>query len=332
MEDDLLVSVIVPVYNLENYLERCVQSILVQTYKNVEIILVDDGSTDHSKAVIEQLMQQDNRVKGVFKKNGGVTSARLAGVKKAKGTFIGFVDGDDEIEADMYELLVKNAEKYQADISHCGYQMQFADGRIHYFYNTGTIREQDNITGLKDLLEGDLIEPGLWNKLYHRKLFDNLLNNNLMDCSIKINEDLLMNYYLFKEAEKSIFEDVCKYHYLIRQASASRRMINKNKIEDPIKVKRIIFNQIDNELKQMAKRVYLRTCINVYNEIVLSNKQKEYKVYLDWIIMQLKKQKKNLFSLGKKQTVLAFLMIYCSAIINVLYPLYVRRIQKKKYE
>ena len=256
----------------------------------------------------------------------------MAGVKKAKGTFIGFVDGDDEIEADMYELLVKNAEKYQADISHCGYQMQFADGRIHYFYNTGTIREQDNITGLKDLLEGDLIEPGLWNKLYHRKLFDNLLNNNLMDCSIKINEDLLMNYYLFKEAEKSVFEDVCKYHYLIRQTSASRQVINKNKIEDPIRVKGIIIKQINNELKHVAKMSYLRTCINVYSEIVLSKKQQEYKTYMNWIIMQLKKNKKDLIFLSKKQIILACGMTHCRKFVNILYPIYVKWIQKKKYE
>ena len=127
------ISVIIPVYNLEAYVERAVRSVLQQTHTNIEVVVVDDGSTDESWNVIQRISNSDNRVVPIRKENEGVTSARFNGIRHAKGQWIGFVDGDDEIETDMYELLLKNAKQYKADISHCGYQMIFEDGRVHEF-------------------------------------------------------------------------------------------------------------------------------------------------------------------------------------------------------
>lgn len=98
MKENIRISVIVPVYNLQDDLERCVVSIMAQTYSDLEIILIDDGSTDRSRDVIQKLADMDGRIVPVYKENGGVTSARLAGLRKATGEYIGFVDGDDEIE------------------------------------------------------------------------------------------------------------------------------------------------------------------------------------------------------------------------------------------
>ena len=220
-----LISVIVPVYNLENYIERCLASIQSQTYSNIEIIVVDDGSIDSSWNVINRIAKEDNRIIPIHKENGGVSSARMLGLANANGEWIGFVDGDDEIEEDMYEVLINNAFEYDADISHCGYKMIFNDGRITSFYDTKVKKIQDNTTGVIDLLEGDLIEPGLWNKLYKKSLFEDIE----LDTNIKINEDLLLNYYLFKNSQLSIFEDLTKYHYLIRDNSASRSKFNDYK-------------------------------------------------------------------------------------------------------
>ena len=150
MQNDLI-SIIVPVFNLENELPRCLDSILAQSYKIIEVIIVDDGSSDNSAYVIRQYAEKDSRIKPVFQENGGVTSARLRGVREASGQWIGFVDGDDEVEPDMYERLLKNAVAYHSDISHCGYQMCFEDGRIHYFHNTGLLAQQDKISALKEL-------------------------------------------------------------------------------------------------------------------------------------------------------------------------------------
>lgn len=176
-----LISVIVPAYNIERYIGRCLDSICQQTHKELEIIVVNDGSTDATGDIIENYAKLDSRIIVIYKENGGVSLARLEGIKRAKGEYIGFVDGDDEIKSDMYERLLNNALKYDAQISHCGYQMHFADGRIHYFHNTGRLVKQDKITALKELLSGLKIEPGLCNKLFHKTLLHSLLYDNIFD-------------------------------------------------------------------------------------------------------------------------------------------------------
>ena len=166
---DNKISVIVPVFNIESYIKRCVDSILSQTYPNIEIIIVDDGSTDNSGRIIDDIASTNSSIRVLHKKNGGVTSARLEGVKIASGDWITFVDGDDYIEPDMYEVLMKKAIDYQADISHCGYQMVFPS-RVDYYYNTHKQIIQNNQKGLIDLLSGSFIEPGLCNKLFKTKI------------------------------------------------------------------------------------------------------------------------------------------------------------------
>ena len=163
-----MISVIVPAFNVAQTIKRTLDSILAQTYQNIEIIVVNDGSKDETGAIIDSYAAQNRKIIAIHTQNQGVTAARLTGVKHASGEWIGFVDGDDEIEPDMYEILMNNAVQYKADISHCGYQMIFPDGRISYFHNTGCLMIQDNLTGLKDLLDGSLVEPGLWNKLFHK--------------------------------------------------------------------------------------------------------------------------------------------------------------------
>lgn len=237
-----LISVIVPCYNIENFVSRTVESIINQTYKNLEIILVDDGSKDETLTVLHQLEVTDSRIQVIHKENGGVTRARLTGVAAASGEWIGFVDGDDYIEPDMYDVLLNNAHKFSADISHCGYQMVFPS-RVDYYYNTGRLVQQDKLTGMKDLVDGSFIEPGLCNKLFHKSLFHSLLHENVMDYSIKINEDLLMNYYLFREARQSIFYDKCFYHYMVRKGSAATSKISENKLRDPLRVQKILLTE-----------------------------------------------------------------------------------------
>ena len=268
------ISIIVPVYNLEKYIERTASSILEQTYSNIEVVLVDDGSTDNSPSIIDNIVLLNDRVKVLHKENGGVTAARLSGVEIATGDWIGFVDGDDLIEPDMYETLIKNAVEYDADISHCGYQMVFPS-RVDYYYNTGRLVQQDKLTGIKDLLAGSFIEPGLWNKLFHKTLFHSLLHDELMDLSIKNNEDLLMNYYLFREAKKSVFYDKCYYHYILRKGSASKKELNEHILMDPLRVQKKLLNETANtpELSQIVKSRIIDRLINI--STISYGKQKE---------------------------------------------------------
>lgn len=258
-----MISVIVPAYNIAPYLDKSIASICAQSYGNLEIVIVDDGSSDDTLSVARELAEQDRRIRVISKENGGVTSARLRGVAEASGEWIGFVDGDDYIEPQMYERLMHNALEYQADISHCGYQMVFPKGHVDYYYNTGRLVQHDRQEGLSALLDGVYIEPGLCNKLFHRKLFDGMLNRECMDTSIRNNEDLLMNYFLFREAEKSVYEDVCPYHYLLRPASATTAGISEYKLKDPMKVTRTILQDAEDmpAVYTAALRKYVRQMI-----------------------------------------------------------------------
>lgn len=227
------ISVIVPAYNIEKDLPRCLESILAQTYGELEVIVVDDGSKDGTGAVVDAFGAKDSRVKAIHKENGGVTSARIRGLAEATGHWIAFVDGDDYIEPDMLERLLKNAKAYGAEISHCGYRMVFPS-RVDWYYNTGTLTVQEENQGLYDLLEGRFVEPGLVCKLYCRELFDGL--DAWMDRSIRVNEDLLMNAFLFRKAKLAVHEDFCPYYYILRQGSTMVSQFNEHKMKDPLRV------------------------------------------------------------------------------------------------
>ncbi len=254
-----LVSIVVPVYNLENYIEKTLDNIFQQTYRNIEVVAVNDGSKDNSAEILDSYSAKESRLVVFHKENGGVSSARIKGIELAKGDYIGFVDGDDLIDEDMYERLVKNAQENNADISHCGYRM-ITDNETEYFYNTGKKVVQNNRQGILDLIEGKFVEPGLWNKIFRRDLFDCLFTEDtIMNFSFKENEDLLMNYCLFKKAKISVFEDFCPYQYIIRNSSASHSGANRNFLCDPITIGEILIDdtKIDSELNLLASRYYV---------------------------------------------------------------------------
>ena len=186
--DNPKISVIVPVYKVEKYLDRCVESIVNQTYKNLEIILVDDGSPDNCPAICDAWANKDERIKVIHKENGGVSSARNRGIDAATGDYIGFVDSDDWIEPDMYELLADNAKKYDADISRCGYFVDWPD-HIAQVGNGGILLYED-IERRCEMLRSYHLVSALWNKIYRRELFE----EERLDESLRITEDWQINY------------------------------------------------------------------------------------------------------------------------------------------
>ena len=251
-----LISVIVPAYNVAPYIEKSINSIKSQSYTNIEIIIIDDGSSDNTPDIADNLAKDDERIKIIHQANKGVSAARNAGLDMAKGEYIGFVDADDMIDSDMYEFLLENAIKYKADISHCGYQMDFPN-RTDYYYNTKQLLVQNSREAVDALIRADIIEPGLCNKLYKSELF----NDIRLDTDIVINEDLLLNYFLFKRAEVSVFEDIAKYHYVVRKSSASTGKLTMHKLSDPLKVLQIIMEneQSNIDTLKMVEYRYLYT-------------------------------------------------------------------------
>lgn len=330
-----LISVVVPVYNIENYISKTIDSILNQTYKYLEVIVVDDGSTDKSGEIIDSIAEKDSRVKIIHKQNGGVTSARIEGIKASTGEWIGFVDGDDYIEPNMYEDLLDNALKYDADISHCGYQMVFPS-RVDYYYNTKKFIVQNNAQGVYDLLGSDYIEPGLWNKLVKADIVKKVISDNLIDTSIKINEDLLMNYFFFKLSEKSVYNDNCPYHYMLREGSAATSKVNKNKLYDPIKVQKIILDDAkDND--KLTNIIYGRLAGIYISGASMKNPNKE--PYIDEYIKMCKvalKEMQNMYfrvPRGKSNTFKYKLCCFSPALYRCFHGVYSKvKGTDKKYE
>ena len=168
------ISVIVPAYNIGPYLSRSLDSLLAQTYQNLEIIVVDDGSSDNTAAVMREYAEKSDRIRTIFKENGGVTSARLRGVRESTGDWIAFMDGDDYVEPQMYARLLENAQSCGADISHCGHQVHYSDERIEYVHQSGKIHTQDHRLGLWELLDNRDVSMSLCTKLYRRRLFEGM--------------------------------------------------------------------------------------------------------------------------------------------------------------
>lgn len=214
MEENEKISLIVPVYNVEKYLEKCVNSILKQTYKNLEIILVDDGSRDKSAEICDKLKKVDNRIIVVHKTNGGLSDARNAGIEIATGNYLGFIDSDDYIQNDMYEYLYKLIKENNGDISICDYKIIYEDEDFHVEKKINKIQTYTKIDAMKELLKKNQIQDYAWNKLYKRNLFSNIK----YPVGRKM-EDLGTTYKLFDKANKIIKGNQKKYFYLQRMGS-----------------------------------------------------------------------------------------------------------------
>ena len=210
------ISIIVPVYNMEKYLERCVDSILAQTYTNIEVILVDDGSKDSSPKICDSYAEQDSRVKVVHKINGGLSSARNAGLDVASGGYIGFVDSDDYISAEMYELLAKRLDESDCEIANVMYVRADEEGNTtpsKVPHNTDKEISALQFTRELMLHTGDV---SVWSKLFRAEIF-----NGVRFPEGKLNEDLLFMLDVFCKVNKVAYVAHVGYYYFIRGGSIS---------------------------------------------------------------------------------------------------------------
>ncbi len=321
------ISVIVPAYNIAQWLPRCLDSILNQTHGNIEVIAVNDGSTDDTRQVLDAYAEEHPEVKVIHKENGGVTSARLRGVKEAEGDWIGFIDGDDEIDPEMYAHLLKNAHAYGADISHCGHQVLFPDGRVEQVHGTGILRQQDHRVGLQNLLDGGEVESSLCTKLFRRELFEGL--TDWMDPSIRNNEDLLMNYYLFDRAASAVYEDFCPYHYLLRHGSASYNQFHERSLFDPIRVRQKILADCAPDMEEDARRALLRNCLFCYGQLAL-NLDHKYDDYRSRVRKLLTGQKEYFYLLSTRNKILANMVCTAPWSFHLAFRLYVKLLRREE--
>lgn len=212
MED--LISVIVPIYNVEQYLDRCVESIVNQTYQNLEIILVDDGSPDNCQIMCDKWAERDCRIKVLHKQNGGLSDARNAGMEIATGEWIGFVDGDDWIEPEMYQLLSDYMIEHDCDISACGVQMDWEDCTSSRRLTADGCCVLNTEEAMRASIEETWLKQPVWYKLYKSRIVKDILFP-----VGKHHEDVFWTYQAIGRAEKiGIFDCPC-YHYLQRSGS-----------------------------------------------------------------------------------------------------------------
>lgn len=207
------ISVIVPIYNVESYLERCVESILKQTYSNLEILLVNDGSTDKSGELCDQLALRDQRIRVIHKENGGLSDARNRGIDEASSDLIGFIDSDDYIDEDMYETLYRHLRKSNADLSMCGHYDVFHQIPEKQVSEIKTW-ELSSEEAIKMVMEAKILSVTAVNKLYKKELF-----NHLKFEVGKIAEDAFIMIRLLDQCQKVVATNEKKYYYVHRENS-----------------------------------------------------------------------------------------------------------------
>lgn len=208
------ISVIIPIYKVEAYLDKCVQSVVEQTYRELEIILVDDGSPDNCGAMCESWAKKDSRIKVVHKENGGLSDARNAGLAVATGELVSFIDSDDWIEPDFLQTLYDALITQDAQIAECAIHLVDEDGNILRDRSPATSETIDKMEALRRLILEEGVFQTVWNKLYRRQVIDGILFEKG-----KYNEDDFWTYQIFDRATKLTLVDKPLYNYLQRGGS-----------------------------------------------------------------------------------------------------------------
>lgn len=264
-----LISVLVPIYKIDRYLGICVESLLNQTYKNLEIILVDDGSPDRCPEICDLYASKDARIKVIHKPNGGLVSARKAGLMAAKGEYIGYVDGDDWVGPGFYHSLYCSLRESDADIAIAGFSRDlFASTKNILNAIPSGVYEGEALDCIKKKMisEGAFYRHGittyLWNKLFKRRVVE--LYQMAMDDRITIGEDAATTYPAIMASKKIVITDNCAYHYRQREDSMLKTATNHN--NEYLKVM-YLYNYMVQTLKEWPDDYQL---LRQTDELVLS--------------------------------------------------------------
>lgn len=275
-----LISVIVPIYKVEDYLSQCIESIISQTYRNLEIILVDDGSPDKCPQICEDYAKRDNRIKVVHQLNGGLAAARNAGLKIASGDYVSFVDSDDWLMPEMYETLLSTANTANSDITVCDYYISSKDKLTTKSRNT---REMVVLNSPKDFYL-HIIEPypilkfEVWNKLFRRNLIDNTRFKKG-----QIYEDIYFDRILLSKSKLIAFVDAPLYVYRQNRPGATNSAFNEKRLCKFEELNALI-SDIEklgyNEVSLRYKRYGAENAIAIYNLARKYKGQKKEKKYI----------------------------------------------------
>lgn len=262
-ENNKLISVIVPVYNIESYIEKCIESLLNQTYSNLEIMLVDDGSTDKSGDICERYVKKDDRIIVLHKQNGGLSDARNYAMDQAKGELIAFVDGDDWVHPQMYELMYATMKEKKADIVTCWFEQRDKNfTEQHYWKENLDIKL---LTGAEALCDIETPLVVAWNKLYRREIL-----KDIRYPKGKLHEDEYVVHRIFYKCDRIAVIDRPLYFYTIRGGSIVSQM-NSQRIDNALEAlrDRVEFSHDmgwDEVMPAVLKR-YCDYCIDRFQDV-----------------------------------------------------------------
>ena len=267
---NLKISIIVPVYKVEQYLSRCIDSILNQTFQDFELILVDDGSPDNCGEICDIYALKDNRIKVIHKENGGLSDARNVGLEIAAGEYISFVDSDDVVHPQMYTRLYDLIQRTGAEIAQCEY-VRF-DKEIEFQSLSEGAEEIicTNVEAIDLLIESNKLVPPVWNKLYKKELF-----SNIRFPKGKIHEDEYTTYKLFYAANKIAYIDLPMYYYFINNSGIMRNLNIEHKFHwiEAIEERNLFFQScgLESLYQKSSEKLFFHLLKTRY--IILRNKR-----------------------------------------------------------
>lgn len=287
------VSIIVPIYNVEKYLDRCMQSLVNQTLKDIEIILVDDGSPDNCPQMCDEYAQKDNRIKVLHKQNAGLGFARNSGLEIATGKYVAFVDSDDYVDTSMYETLYIRAETINVDVVFCGFNTEVSKNKWReskevnkdQLWVGNNVKEfmYNMIASGKGVRQERLYQMSVWHAIYKREI---IANNKLAFPSERevVSEDIPFQVDFLKNANKVLYLNMHFYYYCLNGSSLTATF-KKEKFYGYNKLRECLLSKInDTEYYQRVNRLYVGYCRSLIFRIFSSNideKNKLYKLIFD---------------------------------------------------
>ena len=284
-KDEKLLSVIIPVYNTEQYLLKCISSVLDQTYQHMEIFLIDDGSTDNSGRICDEYAQKDSRIYVIHKENGGQGAARNCALDRIRGDYIAFVDSDDYLEKDMYTTMIDAIERTNSDLSLCGFATHSGLRIIH----SGCSEREFVMDSAEELMRRYFDSPFIggapWNKIYRKELFDSIRFPEGV-----AREDIYIMYRLLGSCKRAVHTGKPLYHYIIRDGSSEHQAFQtKYLISIDIADQRCEYIRENfPELLELAEIACYGARLSAIRKIVRSSSVKKYKSIYDDLVEYIK--------------------------------------------
>lgn len=272
-----LISIVIPIYNVEKYVDRCIQSVINQTYKNIDIILVNDGSPDNCGQICEKWKKIDSRVSVIHKQNGGLSDARNAGIKVARGEFITFIDSDDYVSENYVEYLFNLICKYDADISICSFYELFEDSNKKIYVGGDREKVFNSETAIETMLYDKDFYTAAWGKLYKTSYF-----NDIQYPKGKLYEDLATTYKLLEKAKKIVYGPEHLYCYIQRDGSILNSKFSKKNFE-LLEIIRKLKRDLENRYPNLYDAILYRTVCAYMDTVnmIINSKENNYNKEID---------------------------------------------------